>query len=68
MPITQLPVVHYPIGLLDVGDSFFIPTLHASAHIHKIRKLADEYEFQIDYRMGIDEGTGFYGMRVIRIA
>jgi len=66
MPITQPPAVHYPVGLLDVGDSFFIPTLHAGAHIGKIRKLAAEYEYTITYRMGIDEATGLYGMRVIR--
>lgn len=68
MPVTQQPVVHYPISLLDVGDSFFVPALFAGTHIHKMRKVAEEYGYQIDYVMGIDECTGLYGMRVIRTA
>lgn len=67
MPITQQPVTHYPISLLDVGDSFFIPALSAQQHIRKMRKLAAELGFEIDYRTGVDIATGMYGIRVIRI-
>lgn len=67
MPITQQPVTHYPISLLDVGDSFFIPALSAQQHIHKMRKIAAELGFEIDYRTGVDVATGMYGIRVIRV-
>lgn len=67
MPITQQPVTHYPVSLLDVGDSFFIPALSAQQHIHKMRKIAEELGVEIEYKTGIDIGTGMYGLRVIRI-
>jgi hypothetical protein len=68
MPIKHQPTVHYPISLLEVGDSFFVPCLSAGAHIHQLRKIAAELEFTIDYRMGIDTATGLYGIRVLRTA
>lgn len=67
MPITQQPVTHYPISLLDVGDSFFIPALSATPHARKLNKLAAELGIEIEYKTGIDIGTGMYGLRVIRI-
>jgi len=68
MPITQQPVTHYPVSLLDVGDSFFVPALSVNQHIHKIRKIAAEVGYEVEYRTGIDIVTGMYGIRVIRIS
>lgn len=66
MPVTNPAAIHYPISLLDVGDSFFVPALHAGGHIHKLRKMADTLGITIDYVMGVDLATGLYGIRVIR--
>lgn len=66
MPVTQPASISYPIGLLDVGDSFFIPALTAQEHIGKLRRMAEALEIEIDYRMGIDTTTGLYGIRVFR--
>jgi len=68
MPIRHQTNVHYPISLLEVGDSFFVPCLSAGAHIHQLRKIAAELGFTIDYRMGIDVTTNMYGIRVLRTA
>ena len=66
MPVTTRLAVRYPIGLLDVGDSFFIPVLFAGGYMHQIRKQAEALGFEVDYRTGIDQVTGLYGLRVIR--
>lgn len=68
MPITQQPLVHHPVSLLEVGDSYFVPALYAGQYIHRIKQTADMLGFTIDYRMGMDTATRLYGMRVIRTA
>jgi hypothetical protein len=66
MPISKKPLVHYPLGLLDVGDSFFIPALVASDHINTVQAKARQLGIKIDHRMGIDTATGLYGVRIVR--
>lgn len=66
MPVKKHIAVRYPVGLLDVGDSFFIPVLYAGGHMHKIRKLADQLGVEVSYKTGIDQTTGLYGVRVFR--
>lgn len=66
MPVTQQPSIHYPLGLLDVGDSFFLPAVAAQPQIRVIRKIAAELGITVEYRMGIDTESGLYGMRVLR--
>jgi len=68
MPITHQPNIRYPVSLLEVGDSFFVPALHAGAPMHKVRAIADELGFTVEYRTGIDTATGIYGIRVYRTA
>ena len=68
MPITKQPIVHHPVSLLEVGDSYFVPALYAGQYIHNIRSTATLLGFKIDYRMGMDMATRMYGMRVVRIA
>ena len=58
--------VRYPVGLLDVGDSFFVPALFAGSHMHWIQKHAQELGVTVEYRTGVDNYTGLYGIRVIR--
>lgn len=66
MPVINHAVVHYPISLLDIGDSFFVPALAVSTHLQKMKKLAASLDYTIEYRTGIDTTTGLYGIRVIR--
>ena len=67
MPVTQQPNIHYPIGLLEVGDSFFLPAVAAQPQLRIIKKIAEELGITIEHRMGIDQSSGLYGMRIIRL-
>jgi len=67
MPITQQALIHYPISLLEVGDSFFVPALKVSGYIKHMDKMASKLGFKLHYRGGIDTATGLYGIRVTRI-
>ena len=67
MPITQHAVIHYPLGLLDVGDSFFIPAIGVHPELRKIKKLAQELGIEVDHKIGIDRATNIYGIRIIRV-
>lgn len=67
MPVTQQPHIHYPLGLLDVGDSFFLPCISDQPQWRRIQKLAETLEIKVSHRMGIDTATGLYGMRVTRV-
>jgi len=67
MPITQQAAIHYPISLLDVGDSFFVPALKIAGYVRHMDKMADKLGFTLQYRCGIDTATGLYGIRVTRI-
>jgi hypothetical protein len=66
MPVTKPLAVRYPVGLLDVGDSFFVPVLFAGGHMKQIRNQAEVLGVEVEYRAGIDAATGLYGIRVIR--
>lgn len=66
MPVTKPLAVRYPVGLLDVGDSFFVPVLFAGGHMKHIRNQAEVLGVEVEYRAGIDAATGLYGIRVIR--
>lgn len=68
MPITQQPNVHLPVGLLEVGDSFFIPTLTTSPYLKQAERMAEARGMTIQHRMGIDTESGLYGMRVLRVS
>ena len=67
MPVTEQPNIAYPIGLLDVGDSFFIPAIERGAQQRIVRKLAKELGIEVACYSGIDVTTGLYGIRVVRI-
>jgi hypothetical protein len=68
MPITRPANVHLPVGLLEIGDSFFIPALTGTAYAAKVHRLAAERDMKVECHMGIDRETGLYGMRVVRVA
>lgn len=68
MPVTAQPNIHYPLGLLEIGDSFFLPVVSKQPQLRIIRKLAEELGITVEYRLGIDKASGLYGMRVIRTA
>lgn len=66
MPIIQPPNIHYPINLLDVGDSFFVPVVDADEQTRMFRRLAKELEIEVTCHAGIDRASGLYGLRVVR--
>lgn len=68
MPITRQASISYPIGLLEVGDSFFLPVITPYAQLHILKRLAEERNIKIRYETGIDPTSGLYGMRVTRTA
>ena len=68
MPITKPPHIQYPVSSLDVGDSFFVPSIESSMHMPIIRALASEAGFEVAYKAGVDIDTGMYGIRVVRTA
>lgn len=67
MPVSKKPRVNYPLGVLDIGDSFFIPALNASDHILTVQAAARRLKIKVEHRMGIDTATGLYGVRIVRI-
>jgi hypothetical protein len=67
MPVTEQPNIRYPIGLLEVGDSFFLPCISDQPQWRRIQKMAEARGIKVSHRMGIDRATGLYGMRVVRI-
>lgn len=68
MPITKRADIYYPLGVLDVGDSFFIPAVAVKGPMGQLRKMAEELKITISYRSGVDTATGLYGIRVVRTA
>jgi hypothetical protein len=67
MPVTHKPNVHYPLSLLDKGDSFFVPTVDPVATMRFVKKRAEALGIQVSSKSGIDTATGLYGVRVIRV-
>jgi len=67
MPVTQPATIHYPVSILDVGDSFFVPAIGSSEHIKQMRKIAASMGYTLEFRTGIDTATGLYGIRVFRV-
>lgn len=66
MPIIQPANIHYPINLLDVGDSFFVPAVDADDQTRVFKRLAKELEIEVACHVGIDKASGLYGLRVVR--
>ena len=66
MPVTEEPNIHLPLGLLEVGDSFFLPALSRQPMSGRLHRLAREMGITISCQMGIDVASGLYGMRVVR--
>lgn len=54
----------YPLGLLQPGDSFFVPCLDTEAVSAEVRDLAKQMRMRIIIRKEITDG--FYGIRVWR--
>jgi len=67
MPITKPPVIHAPVDILEVGDSFFLPVLSNWDARRLVLALADEQGYELELHYGIDTDTGMYGARVVRV-
>lgn len=68
MPITTPPLIHYPVSLLEIGDSFFVPAISSKEPMDHIREQAALLGFTIEYKAGVDIASGLYGIRVVRVA
>ena len=66
MAITKPPRMHFPVDLLDIGDSFFIPTVDHKLVTAPVRALARELGIEVRFVYGIDRATDMYGVRVTR--
>ena len=66
MPITKQPQVDLPVAGLEVGDSFFVPSIDPESTLRQCKALARRYRMCLSSRIGIDVATGCYGIRVWR--
>jgi len=66
MPVTHDLVEPSLITLLEVGDSFFVPTLKPQRYIRLMLAHAAELDIHIKCVAGIDKETDLYGVRVLR--
>ena len=67
MPVTKQPRVRMPVALLDIGDSFFVPTLDYKVYDKEIQELAELAGYDVVFTVGIDKALGCFGIRVYRI-
>lgn len=67
MPVTKKPRVRLPTSILEVGDSFFVPTLDYHDYDKAIRDQAKLSGTEVVFAVGIDKALGCYGIRVYRI-
>jgi len=67
VPITKHARVRMPIALLDIGDSFFVPTLDYREYRDEIKELGQLAGYEVVFTVGIDKALGCYGIRVYRI-
>ena len=56
-----------PVALLDIGDSFFVPTLDYKVYDKEIQELAELAGYDVVFTVGIDKALGCFGIRVYRI-
>jgi hypothetical protein len=66
VPVTKRARVRLPTANLDVGDSFFVPTLDINEYNDEINKSAKRAGFEVYYIVGIDKTLGCFGIRVFR--
>jgi hypothetical protein len=68
VPITKQPNIKWPIGLLEVGDSFFVPAVDTRNSVRVVNQLAAERGMSVKFHAGIDTESGLWGLRIIRVS
>lgn len=68
MPTTHRPNIRYPVSQLDIGDSFFVPSINPASTQRQVERLAGALGMKVSYRTGIDTATNIYGVRIIRVS